>query len=99
MSFNKREVSTAKCLVYVERLLIQIKSNSGPASIAAHSDTCPFKTTRCFIKLRKSMTVFKMLPDMPFCLSLYLIPLCHTLSNALDVSKNIPLTCIIFLLL
>ena len=65
---------------------------STPASILAHWETWPFKTTRCFLKFRKSITVFKKLPNMPFYLSLYIRLLCHTLSNALYMSKQTALT-------
>ena len=47
-----------------------------PASILLQWETCPFKITHCFFKLRKSIIIFKMSPDMPFCWSLYIRPLC-----------------------
>ena len=52
------------------------------ASILAHWETCPFKTTHCFLEVRKSATVFKMLP---FCLSLCIKHLYHTLSNTSNI--------------
>ena len=64
-------------------------SEYGPIEKLAHLKQV---TTRCFLKLRKSLIVFKMLPDIPFCLSSCIRPLCHTLSNALDKSKKTALT-------
>ena len=55
------------------------------ASIHAH-------LKQSVLKLRKSMIVFKMLPDISFYFSLCLRSLCHTLFNTLDMSKNIALT-------
>ena len=50
-----------------------IKNNSGPSiepwgtliSIMARGEACPFKTTRCFLKLWKSVIIFKILSDIP----------------------------------
>ena len=63
-----------------------------PASILTQREAYPFKTTRCFLKLRKSVTIFKLLSDIPFYFNLNIRPLCQTLSNALDISKNTALT-------
>ena len=63
-----------------------------PASILAQGEACPFKTTLCFLKLRKLVIIFKILSDIPFSFNLNIRPLCQTLSNALDISKNTTLT-------
>ena len=59
-----------------------------PASMLVQGEACPFKTTRCFLKLRKSVIIFKILSDIPFCFNLNIRQLCQTVSNALDISKN-----------
>ena len=59
------------------------------ASMLAQGETRPFKATRYFLKLRKSL---KTLSDIPFCFNLNIRPLCLNLSNALDISKNTALT-------
>ena len=56
-----------------------------PASILTLEETCPFKTTRFFLKLRKSGIIFKILSDIPLCFNLDIRALCQTLSNALDI--------------
>ena len=48
----------------------------------------PFKTTLCFLKLKKSVIIFKILSDTPFCFNLSTRTLCQTLSYALDISTN-----------
>ena len=63
-----------------------------PASMLTQGEVFLLKTNRCFLKLRKSMTIFKILSDIPFCFDLNIRPLCQTLSNALAKSKNIALT-------
>ena len=63
-----------------------------PGSILTQSEADPFKTTSCFLKLRKSVTIFKILSDIPFCFNLNIRPFCQTLLNALDISKNAALT-------
>ena len=65
---------------------------STPVSMLAKGEACPFKMTHCFLKLRKSVIIFKILSDIPFCFHLNIRPLCQTLSNALDISKNTALT-------
>ena len=63
-----------------------------PASMLVQGEACPFKTTRYFLKLRKSVIIFKILSDIPFCFNLNIGPLYQTLSNALDISKSKALT-------
>ena len=57
-----------------------------------HQEYVKFSTTRCFLFDKKSIIKFKSFPDIPFCFNLYIKPLCHTLSNALEVSRKTPLT-------
>ena len=59
-----------------------------PASMLVQGEACLFKTTRCFLKLRKSVIIFKVLSDIKFYINLIIRPLYQTLSNALDISKN-----------
>ena len=77
-----------------------IKNNNGssmeprgtPASILTQGEAYPFKTTGCFLKLRKSVIIFKILSDISFCFNWNIRSLCQILSNALDISKNTALT-------
>ena len=85
--------SSAKSFMY-------IKKNSGPiikpfgtpALTLIHIKTWSFKTTFYFLFLKKSHNKFKNLPDMPFCFNLKIIPSCHTLLNAFDISRKTLLT-------
>ena len=64
---EKGDVPSAKSLAVVDRpsdrLSMEIKNNSGPsmepwgtpASILTQGDACRFKTTRCFLNLKKSV--------------------------------------------
>ena len=63
-----------------------------PTSMLVQGEAYPFKTTRCFLKPTKSVIIFKISSDIVFCSNLNVRPLCQTLSNALDVSKNTALT-------
>ena len=77
-----------------------IKKNSGPiikpfgtpALTLIHIKTWSFKTTFYFLFLKKSHNKFKNLPDMPFCFNLKIIPSCHALLNAFDISRKTLLT-------
>ena len=79
-TMEKSKILSAKHLAFVNINII--KNNSGlsmdpwgnPVLMLVHEESCLFKTTCCFL-----MIVFKMLPDMLFCLSLYIRPLCYTL--------------------
>ena len=46
------------------------------------------KTTLYFFSLKKSDEMSSRSPDIPFCNSLNISPLCHTLSKALEISKK-----------
>ena len=103
-TMEKRNVWSGKSLAIVDRLsdgsLMWIKNNicpsmgfwGTPASILAQGEDCPFKTTCYFLKLRKSVIIFKPLSYVPFCFNLSIRSLCQTLWNALDKSKNTALT-------
>ena len=63
-----------------------------PAKTSAHEENWPFKTTLCFRSIRKSFIGAIKFPETPFCLSLKIKASCQTLSKALDMSRNTPLT-------
>ena len=63
-----------------------------PASILVDEEYCPFKTTLCFLKFKNSVMISNSFPEIPFCFSLCKSPRCHTLSDAFEMSKNIPQT-------
>ena len=50
------------------------------------------KVTLCFLSFKKSDKTLSSLPEIPFCFSLKIIPSCHTLSNAFEISRKTPLT-------
>ena len=103
-TMKKRDLSSAQRLAVVDRSsdssLMSIKNNSGPsmepwgtpALMLAQGEAWPFKTTHCFLKLRKSVIILKFLSDIPFCFNLNIRPLCQTLSNTLYISNNTALT-------
>ena len=78
------------------RSFVYIKNSSGPsidpsgapALTSVQEEVCPLETTLCFLFLKKFDNKFKRLPDMPFCFNLKIIPSCHTLSKALNMSRN-----------
>ena len=63
-TMEKKDVSSPKSFAVVDRLpdrsLMWIKNDSVPCMV------CLFKTTCCFLKLRKSVIIFKILSDIPF---------------------------------
>ena len=63
-----------------------------PDSIVEKSANDPLRTTRCFLLFKQFCSNFSNEPDTPFCFSLKINPSCHTLSNALEISKNIART-------
>ena len=65
-----------------------------PTSILTQGEAFPFKTTHCFLKLKKSAIIFKIFPDITFFFNSNIRPLCQTLSDALDISKYTALTSI-----
>ena len=102
---ENKEVSSANNLVLddnssAKSFMFIKKKNSGPsiepcgtpALRLVHVETCPFKTALCFLFLKKSHNKFKSSPNMPFCFNLKMIPSCHTLSNAFDISRKTLLT-------
>ena len=66
----------------------QNRSLGTPALTSLQDECWPFKTTCCFLDFKKSFKNSSNLPEMPFFWSLTIRPSCHTLSNALDISKN-----------
>ena len=60
---------------------------STPVSMLAKGEAYPFKITHCFLKLRKSVIIFKIWSDIPFCFHLNKRPLCQTLSNTALTSR------------
>ena len=57
-----------------------------------HEETFPFKVTLCFLSSKKFDNTLSSLPEMPFCFSLKITPLCQTLSNGFEISRKTPLT-------
>ena len=56
-----------------------------PASMLVQGEAYPFKTTRSFLKQRKSVIIFKILCDILSYFNLNVRPLYQTLSNALGI--------------
>ena len=77
-----------------------IRNNNGtnieacgtPASVLVHEEYFPVSTTRCFMFDEKSIIKFRSFLHIPFCFNLYVRPLCHNLSNTLEISSKTPLT-------
>ena len=63
-----------------------------PASILVHEEYFPFSATCFFLFDKKLVIKFRSFPDIPFYYNLYVRPLCHTLSNALEISRKTHLT-------
>ena len=63
-----------------------------PAWISAQDEHWPFKTVLCFLLLEKFSKIGIISPQIPFWRSLKISPSCHTLSKALEISRNIPRT-------
>ena len=97
---KNKEVSSVNNLVlgdnsflYMLNNLCILKKHSGPSIepcgtptlTLVHVETCTFKTTLCFLFLKKSHNKFKSSPNMSFGFNLKIIPSCHTLSNAFDI--------------
>ena len=67
-----------------------MESKKSPALTSSLEDVCPSNTNLCFLFLTKLNSRLKRLRDMSFCFILKIIPLCHTLPKALDMSRNTP---------
>ena len=86
--------------ISLDKPLIHIKSNKGPkmdlcgapAGISTRDEHLPFKTTFCFRSLGKSSKILIISPQILLCCSLKISPSCHTLSKALEMSRNISKT-------
>ena len=48
----------------------------------------PLRATHCFLSFKKSPKRFSKYPDMPFWVSLKMIPPFHTLPNAFEISRK-----------
>ena len=84
-----------------DKLLIYITNNKGPkidpccttARTSAQGEHWPFKTTSCFLALRKSAKILIILPQMPLWhRGKEINQSYHILSKALGISRNIPQT-------
>ena len=96
----KRDESSAKSRMFDDilsvRSLMYIRKRSGPRTdpcgtpdwMDSQDDSMPFKTTLCLRLLRKSDMSAQSWPSMPLLLSLNNKPSCHTLSNALEMSRK-----------
>lgn len=62
------------------------------ASISVHGEFWSFKTIICFLLFKKSVTILKRLPDIPFCFSLRGSPSYQTSSNAFETSRTTSLS-------
>ena len=101
---EKMNLSSAKSFViddkFLLRSLIYIKKKRGPemgpcrapAIIGNHVEDWPLRNTLWYLLLRKLSINFNRGPDIPTDLILWISHSCQTLSNALDISKNTPLT-------
>ena len=75
------------------RSFMYIRNRSGPnmepwrapALTSAQEEACPLSTTPCFLFLQKLDNKFK---GLSFCFNLNIMPSCHTVSNALDMSRR-----------
>ena len=63
-----------------------------PASIGSYDDVWPFKTTPWNLFSKKNFINLKSIPFIPPNFILWISTSCKTLSKALGISKNIPLT-------
>ena len=63
-----------------------------PALTFFHIENCPLRFTCYILSFKKSRKSFRKFPDMPFWISLKMIPSCYTLSNAFEISRNRLLT-------
>ena len=78
--------------MYIKKIGPSIEPCGNLALTLVHVKTCLFKTTLCFMFLKKAHNKFKSSPDMPFCFNLKIIPSCHTLSNDFDITRKTLLT-------
>ena len=62
-----------------------------PDLTSAHDEWWPFNTSLCFLHLKKNFIKVISSPNIRFCCNLKSKPLCQTLSNALDISRQTPL--------
>ena len=65
---------------------------STPGFTFIHDNNWPLKAILCWQFFTKFIKRHSNLSLLLFCFNLYIIPLCHTLSEAIDMSRNTPLT-------
>ena len=99
-----KDASSAKNFAFDDkpsaRSLIRIMKRRGPkidtrgtpALTPVHEEICPFRITLCFLSFKESDNTLSRLPEIPFCFSSEIKPLCQTLSNAIEISRKTPLT-------
>ena len=72
---------------------ILIKNKSGPnLPKLSQGDVCPFGTTRCCGKRKKSFIKFQSFPFITCVCNLHIKSSHQTLSKALEMPKKVPLT-------
>ena len=62
------------------------------AFVFSHVENFVLRTTHCFLSFKKFYKRFSKFPDISFWGNLYIIPSCHTLTNAFDISRKTLLT-------
>ena len=80
----------------LDKSLMYIRNKSGPniepwgtpALILAQGELWPLRITLCFLFLKKSVKRLYKFPEIPLCLSLGIIPSCHTLLKAFEMSPQ-----------
>ena len=97
---EKRDVSSADSFTlhdtFSGRSLMYTRKDNGPstdpwgtpADTVDQLEDFPLNATSCLRSCKKSLTIPRRLPPMPLHSSLYDRPSCHTLSNALDKSRE-----------
>ena len=78
--------------INTEQRGLKTDSCGTPEVIPFQEEFWPFNTTLCFQYFKKSFKRYNRFPDIPLRLNFRISPSCQTLSKALDMSKNTPLT-------
>ena len=86
-------ISFDKLLMYIKNSKFSNMDSYGtPARVSTQYEQWPFKTTFCFLSLRKPCKIFIISLQIPFWRRLKISPSCNTLSKALEIPKTIPQT-------
>ena len=86
-------ISSDKSLIYIKNnKRLKMDPYGTPVWISAQEKHWPFKTTLCFLSLRKSCKTLIISPHIPFWRSLKISTSCYTLSKTLAISRNISRT-------